>query len=260
MSEDMKSVVPCGARAVSKAKKGVGLIAILACMAAAPRAGAVDGTCWQASNPMNWSGHNYSWVNCIVARDGGVATFTAGTRINQDENNLVLGGIDFTTSSPYLYGKDITLTGDAFLRGTKYLSGNTWQSPKPVIAAKLKGTGSNTITKRGVAEITLCSPFTDIGALDMAEGTLAMTNAPATFLTDVAVRLHGGNVAWRPVLAAGQSASSARRAASPTERDRARSTSRTATAPPPRSRSARSRASRTARCSSCPRAGSRRSA
>ena len=207
MSENMKSVVPCGARAVSKAKKGVGLIAILACMAAAPRAGAVDGTCWQASNPMNWSGHNYSWVNCIVARDGGVATFTAGTRINQDENNLVLGGIDFTTSSPYLYGKDITLTGDAFLRGTKYLSGNTWQTPKPVIAAKLKGTGSNTITKRGVAEITLCSPFTDIGALDMAEGTLAMTNAPATFLTDVAVRLHGGNVAWRPVLAAGQSAS-----------------------------------------------------
>ena len=100
MSEDMKSVVPCGARAVSKAKKGVGLIAILACMAVAPRAGAVDGTCWQASNPMNWSGHNYSWVNCIVARDGGVATFTAGTRINQDVSNLVLGEDNATCKQP----------------------------------------------------------------------------------------------------------------------------------------------------------------
>ena len=200
MKNDMSKFVPMG--------KGVGIAAcMMFCALAAPQAGAVDGTCWQASNPMNWSGHNYSWVNCIVARDGGVATFTAGTRINQDVNDLVLGGIDFTTSSPYLYGKDITLTGDAFLRGTKYLSGNTWQVPKPVIAVKLKGTGSNTITKRGVAEITLCSPFTDIGALDMAEGTLAMTNAPATFLTDAAVAFRGGNVAWRPVLAAGQSAS-----------------------------------------------------
>ena len=170
---------------------------------------AVDGTCWQNyTNPaVKWSQHTYSWVNCIVARDGGVATFKAATKLEQDETGLVLGGIDFTTVSTYLYGKGITLTGDAFLRGTKYLANNTWQTPKPVIAVPLSGTGSNTITKRGVAEITLCSPFADIGALDVPEGALVMTNAPATFLTDVAVRLRGGNVAWRPVLAAGQSAS-----------------------------------------------------
>ena len=117
MKDDMSRQVLMG--------KGVGIAAcMMLCALAAPQAGAVDGTCWQASNPMNWSGHNYSWVNCIVARDGGVATFTAGTRINQDVNDLVLGGIDFTTTSPYVYGKGITLTGDAFLRGTKYVSNN----------------------------------------------------------------------------------------------------------------------------------------
>ena len=170
---------------------------------------AVDGTCWQnyTSPAVKWSQHTYSWVNCIVARDGGVATIKAATKLEQDETGLVLGGIDFTSVSTYLYGKGITLTGDAFLRGTKYLSNNTWQTPKPVIAVPLNGTGSNTITKKGQAEITLCSPFTSIGALDIPEGALVMTNAPATFLTDVAVRLRGGNVAWRPVLAAGQSAS-----------------------------------------------------
>lgn len=170
---------------------------------------AVDGTCWQnyTSPAVKWSQHTYSWVNCVVARDGGVATIKAATKLEQDETGLVLGGIDFTTVSTYLYGKGITLTGDAFLRGSKYLSNGTWQTPKPVIAVPLSGTGSNTITKRGVAEITLCSPFADIGALDVPEGALVMTNAPATFLTDVAVRLRGGNVAWRPVLAAGQSAS-----------------------------------------------------
>ena len=170
---------------------------------------AVDGTCWQnyTSPAVKWSQHTYSWVNCIVARDGGVATIKAATKLEQDETGLVLGGIDFTSVSTYLYGKGITLTGDAFLRGTKYLSNNTWQTPKPVIAVPLNGTGSNTITKKGQAEMTLCSPITSIGALDIPEGALVMTNAPATFLTDVAVRLRGGNVAWRPVLAAGQSAS-----------------------------------------------------
>ena len=170
---------------------------------------AVDGTCWQnyTSPAVKWSQHTYSWVNCIVARDGGVATIKAATKLEQDETGLVLGGIDFTSVSTYLYGKGITLTGDAFLRGTKYLSNSTWQTPKPVIAVPLSGTGSNTITKKGQAEMTLCSPITSIGALDIPEGALVMTNAPATFLTDVAVRLRGGNVAWRPVLAAGQSAS-----------------------------------------------------
>ena len=199
MKNDMSKLVPLG--------KGIGIAAyMMFCTLAAPQAGAVDGTCWQAGTPLNWTGYTYSWVNCRVARDGGVATFTAANRINQDETGLVLRGIDFTTTSPYVYGKGITLTGDAFLRGTKYVSNNKWQAPKPVIAVPLNGTGSNTITKRGVAEITLCSPFADIGALDVPEGALVMTNAPATFLTDAAVRLRGGNVAWRPVLAAGESA------------------------------------------------------
>ena len=199
MKNDMSKLASMG--------KGVGIAAcMMFCALAAPQAGAVDGTCWQSGNPLNWTGYTYSWVNCRVARDGGVATFTAANRINQDETGLVLRGIDFTTTSPYVYGKGITLTGDAFLRGTKYVSNNKWQAPKPVIAVPLNGTGSNTITKRGVAEITLCSPFADIGALDVPEGALVMTNAPATFLTDAAVRLRGGNVAWRPVLAAGESA------------------------------------------------------
>ena len=190
--------------------KGVGIAAcMMLCTLAAPQAGAVDGTCWQnyTSPSVKWSQHTYSWVNCIVARDGGVATVLAATKLEQDEDNLVLGGIDFTTVSTYFYGKDVTLTGDAFLRGKKYYASNAWQAPKPVIAVQLKGTGSNTITKRGVAEMTLTKPFQSIGALDMAEGALVMTNAPATFLTDAAVRMRGGNVAWRPVLAAGESAS-----------------------------------------------------
>ena len=202
MKNDMSKLASMG--------KGVGIAAcMMFCTLAAPQAGAVDGTCWQnyTSPSVKWSQHTYSWVNCIVARDGGVATVLAATKLEQDEDNLVLGGIDFSTVSTYFYGKDVTLTGDAFLRGTKYLSNNTWQTPKPVIAVPLSGTGSNTITKKGQAEITLCSPFTDIGALDVPEGALVMTNAPVTFLTDVAVRLRGGNVAWRPVLAAGQSAS-----------------------------------------------------
>ncbi len=201
MKNDMSKFVPMG--------KGVGIAAcMMLCALATSQVGAVDGTCWQNyASAVKWSQHTYSWVNCIVARDGGVATIKAATKLEQDVTGLVLGGIDFSTVSTYLYGKGITLTGDAFLRGTKYLSGNTWQTPKPVIAVPLSGTGSNTITKRGQAEITLCSPFASIGALDVPEGALVMTNAPTTFLTDVAVRLRGGNVAWRPVLAAGQSAS-----------------------------------------------------
>ena len=204
MKNDMSKLVSMG--------KGVGIAAcMMLCTLAAPQAGAVDGTCWQnyTSPSVKWSQHTYSWVNCIVARDGGVATVLAATKLEQDEDNLVLGGIDFTTVSTYFYGKDVTLTGDAFLRGKKYYASNAWQAPKPVIAVQLKGTGSNTITKRGVAEMTLTKPFQSIGALDMAEGTLVMTNAPATFLTDAAVRMRGGNVAWRPVLAAGESASAA---------------------------------------------------
>ena len=175
MKSDMSKFVPMG--------KSVGIAAyVMLCALVAPQAGAVDGTCWQNyTNPsVKWSQHTYSWVNCIVARDGGVATIKAATKLEQDETGLVLGGIDFTTVSTYLYGKGITLTGDAFLRGTKYLSGNAWRAPTPTIAVPLSGTGSNTITKRGVAEITICSPFADIGALDVPEGALVMTNAPSS--------------------------------------------------------------------------------
>ena len=56
-----------------------GFLALLACALAVPRVGAVDGTCWQnyTSPAVKWSQHTYSWVNCIVARDGGVATLHA---------------------------------------------------------------------------------------------------------------------------------------------------------------------------------------
>ena len=125
MKNDMSKLASMG--------KGVGIAAcMMFCALAAPQAGAVDGTCWQSGNPLNWTGYTYSWVNCRVARDGGVATFTAANRINQDETGLVLRGIDFTTTSPYVYGKGITLTGDAFLRGTKYYANNARSATVPL--------------------------------------------------------------------------------------------------------------------------------
>lgn len=177
-------------------------------------AGPVDGTVWQCRSvkykvdPVSWT-DCWSWQCERIAGDGGVATFLAAGNINQNVEGLTLRGIDFTTcATPYFYGLDLTLAGDdAFIDGAAFKSGNAWSVCTPRVELKLKGTGANTLTKKGASRYVMIHPVTEIGSLVLSDGFMTMTNAAGgTFLTEASVALRAGVAEWAPQLAAGESA------------------------------------------------------
>ncbi len=174
----------------------------------------VDGTVWQCrsvnykASPMSWT-DCWSWQCERIAGEGGVATFLAAGSVNQNVAGLTLRGIDFTTcATPYLYGLDLTLAGDdAFVDGAAFQTKGAWSVCTPRVELKLKGTGGNTLTKKGASRYILIHPVADIGTLVLADGFMTMTNAAGgTFLTDASVALRAGVAEWAPQLAAGESA------------------------------------------------------
>lgn len=174
----------------------------------------VDGTVWQCRNvkykvdPMSWT-DCWSWQCERIAGDGGVATILAAGSVNQNVAGLTLRGIDFTTcATPYFYGQDLTLSGDdAFIDGAASMVGGTWSVCTPRVELKLKGTGANTLTKKGASRYVLIHPVTEIGTLVLSDGFMSMTNAAGgTFLTEASVALRAGVAEWSPRLAAGESA------------------------------------------------------
>lgn len=138
---------------------------------------ATDGTMWIGA-PSNTAEVRYQdgqyWDGYQVAGDGGVATFAGYSFANVLlPSGLVLGGLDFAAgfqasdSAAFkgMSGVDaITVSGDAFLAGSS-LTG-------PRIDIQLRGTGGNTLVKKGAGQIRLVKNTSNLAALKVADGVL----------------------------------------------------------------------------------------
>jgi len=173
----------------------------------------VDGTIWLKSSPYSVWGNTYNWIGEVMAKDGGVATINDGGWVYSDQTDLRIGGLNFTTCETCgLMGNanHVTLTGDAFLDGRGWLSGNEWKVSSPEITVHLDGTGDNTITKKGAACYTLEHPIASIGRLVLADGTMKMTKVKSgTFLSDATTVVRGGVAEWKSSALAGEDATAA---------------------------------------------------
>ena len=190
-----------------------GTLCVLGCAV-----GAADGRTWFGSANYNVDNAAYVWSNALlwdrsaVAGEGGVATFggVCFKGFRQDVEGLVLGGLDFAGCGAsyfrgwgdYLVGHDITMTNAAFIasddvrpQATEALDFEGRQPQK--LALTLRGTGGNTLAKRGAGTIDVARPVEDFTAFRAADGLLlAQTAVDGRVLTGAGVTLElaGGAV------------------------------------------------------------------
>lgn len=180
--------------------------------------GAADGRTWFGAGHYNVDNASYVWSNALlwdrsaVAGEGGVATFggVCFKGFRQDVEGLVLGGLDFAGCGAsyfkgwgdYLVGHDITMTNAAFIasddvrpQATEALDFEGRQPQK--LSLTLRGTGGNTLAKRGAGTIDVARPVEDFTAFRAADGLLlAQTAVDGRVLTGkgVTLELAGGAV------------------------------------------------------------------
>ena len=173
-----------------------GTLCVLGCAV-----GAADGRTWFGAghydaNTYVW-GEARLWERSAIAGEGGVATFGGECfkGFRQNVEGLVLRGLDFAGCGAsyyngwgdYLVGHDITMTNAAFIasddvrpQATEARNSEGRQPQK--LALTLRGTGDNTLAKRGVGTIDVARPvenFTAFRAADGRAGKLLFGTNPA---------------------------------------------------------------------------------
>lgn len=183
-------------------------------------AGAADGRTWFGAGYYDAAGYKWSearlWEGSVVAGDGGVATFGGPCfkGFDQDVEGLVLRGLDFASCGAaayggwgaYLVGRPITMTNEAFIASDDVRPqatdpvNNSGRQPQKV-SLTLRGTGGNTLVKRGEGTIAFALPVENFSAFTVADG-LVLASASAeggAVLTgaDAVLALAGGAVEVR---------------------------------------------------------------
>ena len=188
-----------------------GTLCVLGCAV-----GAADGRTWFGAghydaNTYVW-GEARLWERSAIAGEGGVATFGGECfkGFRQNVEGLVLRGLDFAGCGAsyyngwgdYLVGHDITMTNAAFIasddvrpQATEARNSEGRQPQK--LALTLRGTGDNTLAKRGAGTIDVARPVENFTAFRAADGLLlAQTAVDGRVLTGAGVTLElaGGAV------------------------------------------------------------------
>lgn len=140
----------------------------------------VDGTMWLgAPGPtldMKYSDGQY-WYGYQPAGNGGVAAFSATSFCNiAFPASLTLRGLDFlegyqADESAFFKGEYVTMSGDAFVRSATDVARGIR------LGVALKGTGDNTLTKKGKGRLLALKNFSNFGKLKVADGVLEQTAA-----------------------------------------------------------------------------------
>lgn len=158
-----------------------------------------------ATDTRYWEGHR-------LPTDGGVAHYL-GVGLNNQvfAAPVTLRGLDFgnvqeSSGHPQILGGELVLAGDAFISGSGRGKDDVWGRIGRVDST-VRGTGANTLTKKGRGELLVNVPFVGFGTLAAGGGRLTTTNAAGRlFATDATLAWKGGIFRWAPSVAAGASA------------------------------------------------------
>lgn len=158
-----------------------------------------------ATDTRYWEGHR-------LPTDGGVAHYL-GVGLNNQvfAAPVTLRGLDFgnvqeSSGHPQILGGELVLAGDAFISGSGRGKDDVWGRIGRVDST-VRGTGANTLTKKGRGELLVNVPFVGFGTLAAGGGRLTTTNAAGRlFATDATLAWKGGIFRWAPSVAADASA------------------------------------------------------
>ena len=177
---------------------------------------AVDGFNWVGTwwaSTTDFATDTRYWENHCLPSAGGVAYYLGANLNNQVfASPVTLRGLDFgdaqeASGRPKILGGELVLSGDAFISGSGRGTSGAWGRIGHVCST-VRGTGDNTLTKKGRGELIVDTPFADFGTLVAGGGRLTTTNESGRlFATDATLAWKGGIFRWTPTLSAGESAS-----------------------------------------------------